>query len=75
MLVYSVVSGVDYEGYDLRGVFASREDALRFVESCRVEGEFRYVDSVGVVESELGSGLDMFESVEWLDASVYGGRE
>ena len=75
MLVYSVVSGVDYEGYDLRGVFASREDALRFVESCRVEGEFRYVDSVGVVESELGSGLDMFESVEWLDASVYGGRQ
>lgn len=75
MLVYSVVSGVDYEGYDLRGVFASREDALRFVESCRVEGEFRYVDSVGVVESELGSGLDMFDSVEWLDASVYGGRE
>ena len=75
MLVYSVVSGVDYEGYDLRGVFASREDALRFVESCRVEGEFRYVDSVGVVESELGSGVDMFESVEWLDASVYGGRQ
>ena len=75
MLVYSVVSGCDYEGFDLRGVFASREDALRFVESCRVEGEFRYVDSVGVVESELGSGLDMFESVEWLDASVYGGRE
>ena len=75
MLVYSVVSGVDYEGYDLRGVFASREDALRFVESCRVEGEFRYVDSVGVVESELGSGLDIFESAEWLDASVYGGRQ
>lgn len=75
MLVYSVVSGCDYEGFDLHGVFASREDALRFVESCRVEGEFRYVDSVGVVESELGSGVDMFESVEWLDASVYGGRE
>ena len=75
MLVYSVVSGVDYEGYDLRGVFASREDALRFVESCRVSGEFRYVDSVGVVESELGSGVDIHESAEWLDASVYGGRE
>ena len=75
MLVYSVVSGFDYEGFDLRGVFASREDALAFVESCRVSDEFRYVDSVGVVESELGSGVDMHESVEWLDASVYGGRE
>ena len=72
MLVYSVVSGGDYEGFDLRGVFASREDALAFVESCRVSDEFRYgyVDSFGVVESELGSGVDMHESVEWLDASV-----
>ncbi len=75
MLVYSVVSGRDYEGFDLHGVFASRDDALAFVESGRVSGEFRYVDFVGVVESELGSGVDMHESVEWLDASVYGGRE
>lgn len=76
MLVYSVVSGFDYEGFELRGVFASREDALAFVESCRVSDVFRYADSVGVVESELGSGLDdMHDSVEWLDASVYGGRE
>lgn len=75
MLVYSVVSGCDYEGFDLHGVFASREDALRFVESCRVEGEFRYVDRVGVVESELGSRFDVYDSAEWLGASVYGGRE
>ena len=68
MLVYSVVSGVDYEGYDLR------EDALRFVESRRLSGDFRYVDCVGVVESELGCDLDVSESAEWLDAEVYGGR-
>lgn len=74
MLVYSVVSGVDYEGYDLRGVFASRDDALRYVESCRLSGDFRYADCVGVVESELGCDLDVSESAEWLDAEVYGGR-
>jgi hypothetical protein len=75
MLVYSVVSGVDYEGYDLCGVFASRDDALRYVESCRESGEFRYVDCVGVVESELGySVAPILERAEWLDAAVYGGR-
>lgn len=75
MLVYSVVSGVDYEGHDLCGVFASRDDALRFVESQRESGQFRYVDCVGIVESELGSAsAPIVECAEWLDAAVYGGR-
>ena len=70
MLVYSVVSGVDYEGYDLRGVFASREDALRFVESWRVSGDFDFVDCVIVVESELGSRVDV-DSGDSLDRSFW----
>jgi hypothetical protein len=73
MLVYSVVSGVDYEGYDLCGVFSSREDALRFVESGRESGEFRYVDRVGVLESELGSAVEI-DDAEWLDPEVFGRR-
>lgn len=71
MLVYSVVSGVNYEGHDLRGVFASRDDALRFVESKRGDAAWRYVDYVGIVESELGSELDVLEQAEWLDQSVF----
>lgn len=71
MLVYSLVSGVDYEGHELRGVFASRADALRFVESQRESGLFRYVDRVGVVESELGAEVDVYEDAEWFDESVF----
>ena len=71
MLVYSLVSGVDYEGHELRGVFASRDDALRFVESQRESGLFRYVDRVGVVESELGAEVDVYDQAEWFDQSVF----
>jgi hypothetical protein len=71
MLVYSLVSGEDYAVHDPRGVFASRADALRFVESQRESGLFRYVDRVGVVESKLGDEVDVYAEVEWFDESVF----
>ena len=64
MVVYSVVLSVDYEGLEFRGVFASREDAVAYVESQDDDyGQF------GVVVSELGQPLDVFQfdsAVEWL---------
>ncbi len=69
MKVFSLVSSVQYEGFELIGVFASREDALE----CMIDKieDFRYVDNVGIIESELGKELDMHADVEWLDLSVY----
>ena len=70
MQVFSLVSSVQYQGFELIGVFASREDALE----CALEknDDFRYVDSVGVVVSELGKELDMYADVEWFDMSIFG---
>ena len=42
MFVYSVLRVVDYEGSDLLGVFASRADAIRFIQS---RGEARMYGS------------------------------
>ena len=69
MQVYSLVSSVQYEGFELIGVFASREDALE----CALEkrDDFRYVDRVGVVESELGAEVDVYDQAEWFDQSVF----
>lgn len=61
MKVYSVVQHVQYEGSDLLGVFGSREEALVFAKS----KESPYWD-VGIVESELGQPVDLYESVEWV---------
>jgi len=70
MQVFSLVSHVQYEGFELIGVFASREDALE----CALEkrDDFRYVDNVGVVVSELGKELDMYADVDWFDMSIFG---
>lgn len=70
MQVFSLVSHVQYEGFELIGVFASREDALE----CALEkrDDFRYVDNVGVVVSELGKELDMHADVDWFDMSIFG---
>jgi hypothetical protein len=70
MQVFSLVSSVQYQGFELIGVFASREDALECALEKRVD--FRYVDSVGVVVSELGKELDMYADVEWFDMSIFG---
>lgn len=69
MQVFSLVSSVQYEGFELIGVFASRDDAVQ----CMIDKieDFRYVDNVGIIESELGKELDMYGDVEWLDLSAY----
>ena len=64
MKVYSVLRHMQYEGSDLLGVFGSREDALKFVES---QSEDRKYYDFGVVESELGQPVDFYQSVEWVE--------
>ena len=70
MKVYSLVGGYDYEGENLLGVFASKQDLLNFVESKRSEclrrPETLGYDSLGFVESELGQPIDYYGEVEWL---------
>lgn len=61
MKVYSVLRHVDYEGCDLLGVFASREEAVVFG-----KGKVDQWSDVGVVESELGQSVDFYEGVEWV---------
>lgn len=69
MQVFSLVSRVQYVGFELIGVFASRDDAMQ----CMIDKieDFRYVGNVGIIESELGKELDMYGDVEWLDLSAY----
>ena len=64
MKVYSVLRHVQYEGEDLLGVFGSREDALKFVES---QSEDKKYYDFGVVESELGQEVDFYGMVEWIE--------
>jgi hypothetical protein len=64
MKVYSVLRHMQYEGEELLGVFASREDALKFVES---QSEDKKYYDFGVVESELGQKVDFFSDVEWVE--------
>jgi hypothetical protein len=70
MKVYSLVGGFDYEGENLLGVFASKEDLMAFVEQgrseCRRRPETLGYDSLGFVESELGQPIDFCGMVEWL---------
>lgn len=70
MKVYSLVGGFDYEGENLLGVFASREDLLQFVEQEKPKQHRRPetlgYDTLGYVESELGQPIDFYGEVEYL---------
>lgn len=70
MKVYSLVGGYDYEGENLLGVFASKEDLLQFVEQEKPKAHCRPetlgYDSLGYVESELGQPIDYYGEVEYL---------
>lgn len=75
MKVYSLLGFVDYEGQDLLGVFGSLEDLQKFVCDERVRRSDLYssykleslvFDSLGYVESELGSKVDVLAEVEYL---------
>ena len=66
MKVYSVLEFVDYEGSDLIGVFGSREEAVKCIQS--VSGyQRKFIGySYGYVESELGQKVDVLSQVEYL---------
>lgn len=66
MLVYAVLLSVDYEGQDLLGVFASREQAVEFARSQDQFGQYQS-HSYGVVECELGREVDFYGQVEWVE--------
>jgi hypothetical protein len=55
---------MQYEGSDLLGVFGSREDALKFVDT---QSEDRKYYDFGLVESELGQKVDFYMDVEWVE--------
>jgi hypothetical protein len=70
MKVYTLMGGYDYEGENLVGVFASREDLLKFVEQEKSKHDRRPeklgYDTLGYVESELGQQIDFYGQVEYL---------
>ena len=63
MKVYSVVGSVQYEGDDLLGIFASREDALKFIEA---QKESMFYEQYGIVKSELGQPVDVDLMADWI---------
>lgn len=67
MIVYSVLEQVDYEGCDLLGVFASREDAEQFIRS--YDGFVRRFPgrSYGYIESQLGQPVDFYRDVVYFE--------
>jgi hypothetical protein len=67
MKVYSVLEQVDYEGCALLGVFGSREEAVKFIQS--YDGFQRKSPgySYGYVESELGQEVDFYRDVEYVN--------
>jgi hypothetical protein len=60
MLVYSVFEQIHYEGCDLLGVFASRDEAVQFIHS--YDGFVRQFPghSYGYVESQLGQPISFY---------------
>jgi hypothetical protein len=64
MQVFSVFL-YDGEHRDLRGVFASREEAVEYVRSCYdfQQGWYQWC----VLASALGQELDVFSPVEWVE--------
>lgn len=70
MKVYTLMGGWDYEGENLLGVFASKEDLLQFVKQEQAKQTRRPetlgYDTLGYVESELGQPIDFYGEVEYL---------
>ena len=70
MKVYTLMGGFDYEGETLLGVFASKEDLMKFIEQekskYRIRPETLDYDTLGYVESELGQPIDFYDEVEYL---------
>ena len=66
MKVYSLFGVEDYEGETLLGVFASKEDLLKFVEVEKSKKGIRRYDRLEFVESELGQPVNYFEQVVYL---------
>jgi hypothetical protein len=66
MLVYSVLEQIDYEGCDLLGVFASRDEAVQFIRS--YDDFVRQLPgrSYGYVESQLGQPVDFYRDVVYV---------
>jgi hypothetical protein len=69
MLLYSVLESIDYEGSSLLGVFASRDEAVAYIQS--YDGYVRQFPgySYGVVESALGQPVNQsaeFDFVEFV---------
>jgi hypothetical protein len=44
MLCYVVICGFDYEGYDIKGIFLSRDSADVLVEEIRKSEDYDYVE-------------------------------
>lgn len=59
MKVYSLLQFVDYEGYDLKGVYASLED-LRAAEAKLEHDKY---SSFYYVESELGQSVETYDAI------------
>lgn len=66
MKVYSVLLHTDYEGCDLLGVFASRDEAVAFARGQKDFGKYA-LQAYGVVESELGQAVDFYSMVDWVE--------
>ena len=66
MKVYAVLFAVDYEGETLKGVFATKEEAVSFAKSQENFGKHDS-EQYGVVECELGQPVDTFENFEFVE--------
>lgn len=66
MVVFSVLYAVAYEGHDLLGVFASREQALEFIRVGEGHDGMRDHGQFGIVESEVGQAIDTWGMCDWL---------
>jgi len=67
MVVYSVLYSVAYEGCDLMGVFASREQAMEFIRVGEGHDGMRCSGQFGIIESELGQAVYIWGMCDWVD--------
>ena len=56
MKLYVAIAGWDYEGYDIIGVFDSKEKAQVGIDLVKLEG--RYVDYYDILEYELNKNKE-----------------
>lgn len=63
MVVYALLVREDYVGSELVGVYASREEALRYIAARPLTSDDL---SYGVLACELGAEVDDLEA-EWID--------